>query len=117
MANEFLRDRISRKLANLPDERLYQVLDYIEFLDATAGYPPAEFFKQLGDLNADNPAVVDYLAGAYRRWIEQGAAAFRVDTLRRPHPDAAAGDEQGQRRGPDHAVHRPVRARLLVRRQ
>ena len=34
MANEFLRDRISRKLANLPDERLYQVLDFVEFLES-----------------------------------------------------------------------------------
>jgi len=26
--------------------------DYVEFLDATAGYPPAAFFKQIGNLNA-----------------------------------------------------------------
>ena len=32
--NEFLRDRIIRKLEALPDERLYQVLDYVEFLDS-----------------------------------------------------------------------------------
>ena len=36
---------------------------------------------QLGDFNPDNPAVMDYLVGAYRQWIEQGAAAFRVDTI------------------------------------
>jgi hypothetical protein len=33
MPNEFLRDRIQRKLASLPDERLYQVLDFVEFLE------------------------------------------------------------------------------------
>ncbi len=33
MANEFLRDRLQRKLAALPDERLYQVLDFVEFLE------------------------------------------------------------------------------------
>jgi len=33
MANEFLRDRIIRKLGSLPDERLYQVLDFVEFLE------------------------------------------------------------------------------------
>lgn len=33
MANEFLRDRIARKLTALPDERLYQVLDFVEFLE------------------------------------------------------------------------------------
>jgi len=32
--NAFLRDRILRKLETLPDERLYQVLDYVEFLES-----------------------------------------------------------------------------------
>lgn len=36
---------------------------------------------ELSDLAEDNPAVLDYLAGAYEQWIEQGAAAFRVDTI------------------------------------
>ncbi|WP_440976701.1 alpha-amylase family glycosyl hydrolase [Pseudoxanthomonas winnipegensis] len=36
---------------------------------------------QLSDLAEDNPAVLDYLAGAYEQWIGQGAAAFRVDTI------------------------------------
>lgn len=40
MANEFLRDRIARKLGSLPDERLYQVLDFVEFLETKyAGEP------------------------------------------------------------------------------
>lgn len=41
MANEFLRDRIHRKLANLPDERLYQVLDFVEFLESRYAAEPA----------------------------------------------------------------------------
>jgi cyclomaltodextrin glucanotransferase len=36
---------------------------------------------QLSDLNENNPAVLDYLSGAYLQWIDQGAAAFRIDTL------------------------------------
>lgn len=32
--NTFLRDRIVRKLETLSDERLYQVLDYVEFLES-----------------------------------------------------------------------------------
>jgi hypothetical protein len=32
--NEFLKKRIERKLESLPDERVYQVLDYIEFLES-----------------------------------------------------------------------------------
>lgn len=36
---------------------------------------------QLSDLDEDNPAVLDYLADAYLQWIDQGADAFRVDTI------------------------------------
>lgn len=32
--NQFLTDRIVRKLETLSDERVYQVLDYIEFLES-----------------------------------------------------------------------------------
>jgi hypothetical protein len=32
--NQHLRDRIVRHLESLPDERAYQVLDYIEFLES-----------------------------------------------------------------------------------
>jgi hypothetical protein len=32
--SEYLRGRINRKLDNLSEERLYQVLDYVEFLEA-----------------------------------------------------------------------------------
>lgn len=47
-----------------------------------AFYNTTPDLAQLGDFNADNPAVMDYLVGAYLHWIEQGAAAFRVDTIR-----------------------------------
>ena len=36
---------------------------------------------QLSDLNEENPEVLEYLVGAYEQWIDQGAAAFRVDTI------------------------------------
>ncbi len=36
---------------------------------------------QLGDFDAANPAVLDYLSGAYLQWIDQGADAFRIDTI------------------------------------
>jgi glycosidase len=37
---------------------------------------------ELSDLNENNPAVMDYLVGAYLQWIGQGADAFRVDTIK-----------------------------------
>lgn len=36
---------------------------------------------QLSDLNENNPAVLDYVANAYLKWIGQGADAFRIDTI------------------------------------
>ena len=40
MTDTFLRRRIQRKLDALPDEKLYQVLDYIEFLEDRYGEEP-----------------------------------------------------------------------------
>ncbi len=34
--HEILRDRILRRLEALPEDRLYQVLDYVEFLEIAA---------------------------------------------------------------------------------
>jgi cyclomaltodextrin glucanotransferase len=36
---------------------------------------------ELSSFDPDNPEVVDYLIGAFERWVEQGAAAFRIDTM------------------------------------
>lgn len=46
-----------------------------------AFYKTSTGLAQLSELDEDNPAVLDYLAGAYEQWIDQGAAAFRVDTI------------------------------------
>ncbi len=39
--NPYVRERISRKLDTLTDERLYQVLDYVEFLETKYAEKPA----------------------------------------------------------------------------
>jgi len=45
-----------------------------------------EDIAQLSNLNDTNPAVIDYLVESNLQWIEQGAAAFRIDTIRHvPH--------------------------------
>jgi glycosidase len=36
---------------------------------------------ELSDLNENNPDVLNYLARAYLQWIDQGAYAFRIDTI------------------------------------
>jgi hypothetical protein len=42
MTDTFLRRRVQRKLDTLPDEKLYQVLDYIEFLEERYGEEPGK---------------------------------------------------------------------------
>lgn len=42
MKDEYLRRRLWRKLESLPDERLYQVVDYLEFLEAKYGEAASE---------------------------------------------------------------------------
>jgi cyclomaltodextrin glucanotransferase len=37
---------------------------------------------ELADFNHSNRDVVDYLVGAYLQWIDQGADAFRIDTIK-----------------------------------
>jgi hypothetical protein len=39
--NEFLKDRILRRLETLPEERVYHVLDYIEFLESKYAARPS----------------------------------------------------------------------------
>jgi hypothetical protein len=54
--NEHLRDRILRKLETLPDERGYQVLDYVEFLEskyAERASPSASTFTRFTEAIED----------------------------------------------------------------
>lgn len=36
---------------------------------------------ELADFNEDNPDVLDYFVSAYSQWLDQGVAAFRIDTI------------------------------------
>ncbi len=50
--NASLRDRIVRRLENLSDERAYQILDYVEFLEsryAERKAPPANLLQRFAD--------------------------------------------------------------------
>jgi cyclomaltodextrin glucanotransferase len=41
---------------------------------------------ELSDMNFDNPAILEYFVAAHSRWIEQGASAIRIDTIKHmPH--------------------------------
>ena len=47
-----------------------------------AFYNTVPDLAQLSDMNENNPDVLDYFADAYLRWIDAGAAAFRIDTIK-----------------------------------
>lgn len=54
--NEHLRERILRKMETLSDERGYQVLDFVEFLEtkyAERNAPDPGFFARLSDTVED----------------------------------------------------------------
>ena len=41
---------------------------------------------ELSDMDYDNPDVLDYFVAAHSKWIEEGAAAIRIDTIKHmPH--------------------------------
>mgnify|MGYP000436379828 CR=1 FL=1 len=57
---------------------------------------------QLSDTDFDNPKVLDYFTRAYLYWIEQGADAFRIDTIRHmPHTFWKAFADNIRRQHPD----------------
>ncbi|UXI68117.1 alpha-amylase family glycosyl hydrolase [Tahibacter amnicola] len=41
---------------------------------------------QLSNFDDSSPVVLDYLVGAYLKWIDEGAGAFRIDTVRHMPP-------------------------------
>ncbi|HRP34978.1 MAG TPA: alpha-amylase family glycosyl hydrolase [Gammaproteobacteria bacterium] len=50
-------------------------------VDAEQGSIHDGNLAQLADFDAANPQVLEYLVGAYEHWIDQGADAFRIDTI------------------------------------
>ena len=61
---------------NLPPAKLDPVHNPLHAFYNTSGG-----LAELSDLNENNPAVLDYLAGAYLQWLGQGADALRIDTI------------------------------------
>jgi hypothetical protein len=79
--NEFLRKRIERKLDALPDERIYQVLDYIEFLESkyaerTSNQPSA--FQKLAETVEDTLRAGRMGASAIKGTMDAMSAARNV---------------------------------------
>ncbi len=57
---------------------------------------------QLSDMNESNPEVLNYFVEAYSQWIDQGAAAFRIDTIKHmPHEYWKAFSDRIREKHPD----------------
>jgi len=79
--NEFLWKRIERKLAALPDERVYQVLDYVEFLEsryAVHGEGPASPFQKLAERVEDTLRAGRVPVNAIKSTMDAMSAAGRL---------------------------------------
>lgn len=82
------------KYAELYDQEGQLVADHQNLppQELDANNPLHAFFHnqpdimQLSNLNDENPQLQDYLINSYLYWIEQGADAFRIDTIKHvPH--------------------------------
>lgn len=80
--HDLLRERIGRHLEALPEERLYQVLDYIEFLSSRYArspvHPPSSPLASFGEKLEDRMRVNRVGFGAIRSTLEAMGTADRV---------------------------------------
>ena len=57
---------------------------------------------ELSDMDYDNPDVLDYFVAAYSQWIDQGASAIRIDTIKHmPHAFWKAFSDRIREQRPD----------------
>ncbi len=79
--NEILKKRIERKLETLSDERVYQILDYIEFLESKyaehVAEPPSAFQK-LAETVEDTLRAGRVSASAIKGTMDAMSAAGRM---------------------------------------
>jgi hypothetical protein len=78
--NEFLKKRVERKLESLPEDRVYQVLDYIEFLAERYGTKdePATPLQRIAETVEDTLRRGRVSASVIRSTMDAMSAAGRV---------------------------------------
>lgn len=80
--NDVLRQRLWRNIEALPDEQLYQVLDYIEFLSSkyarTAVRGPSSSLLRFGERLEDNMRAQGVALRAMRGALDAVSTADRV---------------------------------------
>ncbi len=101
--NEFLKKRIERKLDALPDERVYQVLDYIEFLESKyAARTPAgpSPLQRLAETVEDTLRAGRVSATAIKGTMDAMGAAGRVMSGLAAAGKAVVDEVTGQKAAP-----------------
>ena len=95
-----LYDRDGRLIAdhqNLPPEKLDPAHNPLHAL-----YNAKGGLAELSDFADGNPALLDYMVGAYAQWLDQGADALRVDTIAwMPYPFWKAFADRLREKRPD----------------
>jgi len=80
--NDILRERLWRNLEALPEDRLYQVLDYIEFMTSKyardGATPPATPLRHFAERLEDHLRLQGVGLGAIRGTMELVGTADRV---------------------------------------
>jgi len=101
--NEFLKKRIDRKLETLSDERVYQLLDYLEFLESKyAAQAPAapSPLQRLAETVEDTLRAGRVSASAIKGTMDTMAAAGRVMGGLAAAGKAVVDEVTGQRASP-----------------
>lgn len=114
--NEILRKRIWRKLEALPEHKAYEVLDFIEFLEAREDAASAEArgFQRFAELFQDRARKARLPASALRETMKVLGATDRVlGTFREAGREFLAELEQG-RPEPAARPSEPPRPREVV---
>lgn len=78
--NDIMRERILRRLEGMPDERAYQVMDYIEFLEAKYGTVARDTsaFQKLAERVEDTLRAGRLSASAVKNTMDAVDAAGRM---------------------------------------
>ena len=84
--HDILRERILRKLDNLPESQVYQILDYIEFIEARYAKAEAIAVAAIEGLAARAVLVIDLLLN----WCDTSEGPLRTVRLRSDRFDARA---------------------------
>lgn len=116
--NEILKKQIWRKLQTLPEEKAYQVLDYIEFLESEYGTgegPHATNFQRFAELLQRRMRKSRLPASALRETMKVLGTTDRVlEAFREAGREFLAEVEQGRPEPPLRKREEPPREREVV---